>query len=82
MTDDASTLFTVTAHDALKLLPSVVVAIIIVLPAFKAVTRPSWSTLATLGSLDDQATVLLVVSSGNTVAASCKDCPIVITAAD
>ena len=64
----ANILFTVTAQVALKSLPSVVVAVIVAFPATSAVTKPFWSTVATLGSLDVQATVLLPVSAGYTVA--------------
>ena len=68
MIEFANILFTVTAQVALKSLPSVVVAVIVVFPAEIAVTRPFWSTVATLGLLDVQDTVLLPVSAGYTVA--------------
>ena len=68
MTDDASTLLTVTAHVALRLLPSAVVAVILTTPGDTAVTTPSTLTVAIAGLSDVQVTVLSVVLAGNTVA--------------
>ena len=44
--------------------PSTVVAVIMASPALRIVITPSASTVATLVSEDDQATVLYVASSG------------------
>ena len=53
-------------------MPSVVIALMMVAPGAWAVTMPVESTLATLPLLLTQATRLLVVESGNTVAYSCE----------
>ena len=58
---------TVTSHVAVRLLPSVVVAVIMAVPTLWAVTTP-FSTLATSLSLLLHTTSLLVVVSGRTVA--------------
>ena len=55
---------TVTAHDALKLLPSVVVAVIVAVPLALAVTSPLLLTVATFVLLDFQVTDLLVALLG------------------
>ena len=72
---DASDLFsvilvmpvTVTSQDALRFVPSVVVAVMVAVPGAFAVTSPFWSTVATLVLLDDQLTVRLSASVGKTV---------------
>ncbi len=62
---DVANLFcTVTLHDALRLLPSVVVAVIVAVPAENAVTLPLLFTVATDVLLDFHETVLLVASLG------------------
>ena len=61
---------TVTVQVAV-LLPSVVVTVIVVVPAFRAVTFP-FETEATEVSLELQVTALLVALSGATVAVSCS----------
>ena len=58
---------TVTVHVA-DLLPSVVVTVIVAVPAFFAVTTPADDTVATSGLSDDQRTFLNVASDGLTVA--------------
>ncbi len=50
------------------LLPSLVVAVMVVFPDFMAVTFPVASTVAILGALLIQVTFLLVALAGNTVA--------------
>ena len=59
--------FTVTVHVA-DLLPSVVVTVIVAVPAFFAYTLPLDDTVATSGLSDDQRTFLNVASDGLTVA--------------
>ena len=71
---------TVTAHDALRFVPSVVVAVIVALPTAFAVTLPFWSTVATLVLLDDQLRVLFVALVGCTVAVSVSELPLLIVA--
>ena len=66
---------TVTTHEALRLLPSLVVAVMVAVPRFKAVTFPIESTLATVASLDDQVTDLSVAFSGKIVGESINDSP-------
>ena len=60
---------TVTAHVAF-LLPLLVVTVMVVDPAFLAVTTPVLETSATLSSSVDQVTDLSVASDGATVAVS------------
>ena len=62
-------------HEALKLLPSVVVAVIIALPSEIAVTKPLLSTVAIELLFVDHTTALFVVLSGNMVAVSCSVSP-------
>ena len=83
VTEVASTTagLTVTAQAAVRLLPSLVVAVIVAVPGATAVTRPFASTVATPSLLLVQVTVWSVASSGNTVAASCRVSPSVISAA-
>ncbi|OOM79907.1 hypothetical protein CLPUN_14190 [Clostridium puniceum] len=69
-------LVTLTVHDALKLLPSVVVAFIITLPSFIAVSLPVKSTVAIDLSLEVHVTFLLVALYGITVATKLSTCPI------
>ena len=66
---------TVTLHEALKFVPSVVVAIIVAAPGDRAVTVPLASTDATLLLLDDHSTVLTVALSGRMVAMSVSFSP-------
>ena len=66
--DDTGTVDTVTTHDALRLLPSVVVAVIVAEPEAFAVTRPLLLTVATEVLLDFQVTFLLEALLGYTVA--------------
>ena len=54
--------------------PSAVVTVIVARPAFNAVTLPS-DTEATVLSLDDQVTFLLVALSGLTVAVKVSSSP-------
>lgn len=58
---------TVTEQVAVKL-PSSVVTVMVAVPAATAVTLPVLSTVATLVSLEDQVTFLLVALAGFTVA--------------
>lgn len=67
-------------QDALRLVPSVVVAVIVAVPGDLAVTMPSLLTVATDVLLDRQVTVLLVALVGSTVAISCRTPPSVISA--
>ena len=62
---------TVTAHDALKLVPSVVVAVTVALPFALGVTMPFSSTVTTAVLLLLQATLLLDTLSGAMLAVSC-----------
>lgn len=57
-------------HVALRLLPSVVVAVMTALPGAIAVTQPVEVTAATLLSLEDHRTDLSVALLGETVAVS------------
>ncbi len=70
--DVASVGTTVTTHVAIRLVPSVVLTVITASPIDFAVTTPS-SSVATLSSDDDQATILFEASSGNTVTPNCID---------
>lgn len=65
---------TVILHDAV-LSPSLVVAVIVVLPSVIAVTTPFPSTDATLLSLDSHVTVLSVAVLGTMIASNCKLSP-------
>ena len=67
---------TVTSHDALRLVPSVVVAVIVAVPEDLAVTRPLLLTVATDVLLDFHVTVLFVALLGNTVAVNCMEYPL------
>ena len=66
---------TVTTHEALRLLPSLVVAVIVAVPRFNVVTFPKKSTLATVGEFDDQATDLSSAVSGKTAGDMINDSP-------
>ena len=59
---------TTTLHVALKLVPSLVTALITHSPTPIAVTLPSWSTLATKSLDEENVTVLLSAFVGKTVA--------------
>ena len=59
-------------HDALRLVPSVVVAVIVADPTLLAVTKPVLSTVAMAVLLEVHATVLLLALLGDTVAVSCR----------
>ena len=61
---------TVTLHVAVRLLPSVVVAVIVAVPTLRAVTTPSLDTVATEVSELLQVTVLFCAAVGNTFAIS------------
>ncbi len=67
---------TVTEQDALKLLPSAVLAVIVALPVDFAVTKPVEETVATLVLLEVHVTDGLDVVLGITVAASCNVFPV------
>ena len=60
------------------MLPSVVVTIIVAVPAFFAVTTPEEETVATVVLLEDQVTFLFVALEGVTVAVSAWVWPSVI----
>ena len=62
-------LATVTAQVAV-LAPSVVVTVMVAVPAATAFTLPLASTVATAALLDDHETLLLAASAGRTVATS------------
>jgi hypothetical protein len=62
---------TVTVH-VLVNWPSFVVTVIVVVPAFTAVTRPLPSTVATVGSDDVHLTLLSIALAGDTVAVICE----------
>ena len=66
---------TVTVHEAVSWVPSVVVAVMVAVPAARAVTLPFWSTVATVGSLDCQSRVLTTTSPGTMVAWSVCELP-------
>ena len=72
LTPVASCGVTVTWQAELKLLPSVVVAVITAMPTALAVTRPLLLTVATLVLLEVHVTVLFVVLLGVMVAESCR----------
>ena len=59
---------TVTLHLADRLEPSVVVAVIVVVPIALAMILPLEDTVATLVLLEEHSTVLLEASIGKTVA--------------
>jgi len=59
----------------LKLVPSVVVAVIVAVPTFNAVIFPFASTFTIVGSLDVQFTFLFIALSGVTVAIKVSVCP-------
>ena len=61
-------IITLTTHEALRFVPSVVVAVIVAEPTDFAVTFPFWSTVATLVLLDFHERVLFVAFVGKTVA--------------
>ena len=61
-----------TTHVAVKL-PSLVLTVMVAVPGFTDVTLPLLFTVATLVSLDDQVTFLLVALDGNTVAVNVCD---------
>ena len=63
--------FTVTEQVAV-LPPSVVVTVIVAVPAFFAVTTPEVETAATVVLFDDQLTVLSVAVLGEIVAVNCS----------
>ena len=65
---------------ALKLVPSVVVAVMVAFPQLLAVTRPSLLTVATLVLLELQVTFAFVTLLGNTVAVSCRVSPLFMVA--
>ncbi len=69
--------FTLTAQEEVKLLPSLVVAVIIAEPAFTAVTLPKVSTLAIEGSLEVQVSDLSGALSGTTTCDKVSVCPTV-----
>ena len=73
-----ATALTVTSQDAVKL-PSVVVAVIVAVPAVTPVTLPLLSTVATDVLLLLHVTVLTLASFGATVAESCATSPIAIS---
>ena len=62
--------WTATEQEALKLEPSVVVAVMVADPGDLAVTSPLLLTVATEVLLDFHVTVLLVALEGSTVAVS------------
>ena len=57
--------------------PSTAVAVIVELPTFFAVTMPSEDTSATDVSLDDQVTLFMDALTGETVAISRSESPLV-----
>ena len=70
----------VTEQEALKLVPSVVLAVMEALPTVFAVTKPLLLTVATELLLVDQVTVLFVALLGSTVAVNCIVLPSVNSA--
>ena len=66
---------TVTEQEAERLVPTVVVALMVVVPAALAVTVPKPSTVATLVLVDVHVTVPLVTLLGEIVAVSVEDSP-------
>jgi len=75
VTPVTATALTVIA-DVAVLLPSLVVTVIVALPAATAVTRPVELTVATEVLLDDQVTAVLVALLGAMVAVSCCVAPV------
>ena len=67
---------TVTEHVALRLVPSVVLAVMVAVPAAFAVTKPLLLTVAIELLLVVQLIVLFVVLFGSTVAVNCKVSPV------
>ena len=65
---------------ALKLVPSVVVAVMVAVPRLLAVTRPSLFTIATLVLLELQVTAELLTLLGDTVAVNRSVSPLLIVA--
>ena len=65
---------------ALKLVPSVVVAVMVAVPRLLAVTRPLLLTVATLVLLELQVTVELLALLGDTVAVNRSVSPLLIVA--
>lgn len=63
---------TIIEQDALRLLPSAVLAVIVAFPADIAVTKPEDETVATFGLLVDHVTLLSSAFDGRTVADNCK----------
>ena len=72
--------WTVTVQEALKLVPSLVVAVIVAVPAEIPVTTPLLFTVATAVLLERHVTVLLVALVGSTVAISWVVLPSVMVA--
>lgn len=70
--------FTVTKHCALRLVPSVVLAVMTAVPVDFAVTTPVDDTVATLVLLELHVTDGLDVELGETVAFSCNEFPVYI----
>lgn len=62
--------FTVTVQEALRSVPSIVVAVIVAVPRVFAVTSPLSSTDATLGLEEDHLGTLIVALDGKHVAVS------------
>ena len=72
--------WTVTVQEALRLVPSFVVAVIVAVPVEIPVTTPLLFTVATAVLLDRHVTVLLVALVGSTVAISWVVLPSVMVA--
>ena len=80
---DASDLFsvisvipvTVTSQEALRFVPSVVVAVMTAVPRALAVTMPFWSTVATVVLFDFHVRVLFITSLGVMVADNASVAP-------
>jgi len=79
VTPVTATALTVIA-DVAVLLPSLVVTVIVALPAATAVTKPVELTVATDVLLDDHVTAVLVALLGAIVAVSCCVAPVAIVA--
>jgi hypothetical protein len=73
---EVASCLTVIEQDALKLLPSAVLAVIVALPADTADTSPEDETVATLGLLELHVTDGLDVVLGRTVAVNCSVSPV------
>lgn len=56
--------------------PSVVVAVMVVVPIDRDVTLPVWLTVATVGLLEVQFSLVMKASEGSIVATSCSKPPI------